>query len=190
VWVTHRPQALLENLLCTGSAQAAASFKACPPPVARGPPRAAVCIRALVWSSMGCRGPTCFTTVFTTCCSAQVPGAPLPPPFLTLMSAGLFLSHFSHPVSQLLHSVFLAFLKYASTEAPLIWLKGSALSNVGFILEPALYIAEAGAGLYSYRPPQQDPSAHHCQHLAAKPNTVLFCAFPQQEIKPWFSHKM
>jgi len=56
------------------------------------------------WTSMGCRGTACLTMVFIMGCrgklSAPVPGAPPPPPYsLTLVSAGLFLSHRLTPLS-------------------------------------------------------------------------------------------
>jgi len=59
---------------------------------------------------MGCRQATCFTIFFIKGCrgtSALALGAPPPPPSLTLVSAGLFLSQFSHSsFSQLPHKGF------------------------------------------------------------------------------------
>ena len=58
------------------------------------------------WSSMGYRGTTCFTMVFSRCCrgiSALAQAAPsAPPSSLTLVSAALFLSNIVTPRSQLL----------------------------------------------------------------------------------------
>jgi len=64
------------------------------------------------WTSMDCSVTACLTTVFITGCRGKiydlVPGAPPPTPAsLTLVSAGLFLSHIFTLLSQLLHSIFM-----------------------------------------------------------------------------------
>ena len=54
------------------------SFTAHPPTAVWDPPQSAVCISAPRWSSVGCRGRKCFTTIFCTGCreiSAPGPGA-------------------------------------------------------------------------------------------------------------------
>jgi len=83
-----------------------------------GPPWAAVWVCAPPWASMGCRATTCLTMVFITGC--RTISAPVPPPSssLTLVYAGLFLSHVSH--LSLLAAVqrFLHILKRAITETP------------------------------------------------------------------------
>jgi len=60
-------------------------------------------VSAPLWTSLGCRGTACLTVIFITGCrekiSAPAPGAPLPSPSLTLVSAGLFLSHSLTPFS-------------------------------------------------------------------------------------------
>lgn len=70
--------------------------------------------------SMGCRG-----------VSAPVPGAPLPPPSLTLVFLGLFLTVFSSLLSLLCG--ILPFLKCVFPEAPPAWLMSSAVSHGGSI---------------------------------------------------------
>lgn len=74
-----------------------------------GCPWAAAWISVPTWSSLGCGGTTCFTTVFYMDCkgiSALACGASPPPSFsLTLLCAGLVLSHF---FSNFFHSCFTA----------------------------------------------------------------------------------
>lgn len=120
-WVPHAPQLLPGNLiLCgllssgcstyVGSLWAAASFRAFPPAVARGPPWPAVWICSPTWSSMGGRGP-----------SAPAPGAPLSAlSSLTLVTAGSFFIHLFFSFLSLIDvgQHFLPFLQYVFTEAP------------------------------------------------------------------------
>jgi len=96
----------------------------------RGLPWAAGGQPASPWSSpQGCRGKT----------SAPVPGSPPPPPSsLTLVSAGLFLSHCLTPLCRLLfHHRFFPLLNYVITEALPPSLMGWALASSGSVLEPA-----------------------------------------------------
>jgi len=100
-------------------------------------------ISAPPWSSLGCRGTTCLTTVFIMNfrgkVSALAPGAPPPPPSsLILVSAELFLSHHFTPLSWLLpFRSFLPFLKYVITEVLPPLLIGSALASGESISESA-----------------------------------------------------
>lgn len=73
----------------------------------------AVCVSALVWSFLACRGAACFTMVFSTGCVESVLAfeAPLLTSALTLMSAGLSLPCFSHCHCSIV-------LKYVITETP------------------------------------------------------------------------
>ena len=91
---------------------------------------------APLWTSMGCRGTACLTMVFSSGCrgtSAPAPGAPPHlPSALTLVPAGLFLSHILTPLSgcflpPLLNSAILEALP------PLLM----ALASGRSILEPA-----------------------------------------------------
>ena len=116
VWAPlHGPQLLPGACSSMCSPQTAASIKACPSAPVWGPPQAAVWLSAPLWSSMGCRETTCVTMFFSMGCrgiSALTPRAPPPPPSpLTLVSSGLFLSHFSHSLSHLLCRIFYTFLK-------------------------------------------------------------------------------
>jgi len=66
-----------------------------------GPPQAAGCISAPLWSSMGCKETICITMVFTMGCREICSGA-LHTSFLSFFTAlgwGLFLSHFLIPLS-------------------------------------------------------------------------------------------
>jgi len=99
-------------------------------------------ISAPPWTSMGCRGTTCLTTVFSTGCrgtSALVPGAPPPPSFFTDLGVcrvvSLTSSHSSIPAAVVQQPFPL--LKYVMPEALPPSLMGSALASGGSILEPA-----------------------------------------------------
>lgn len=113
MWVPHGPQFLPGTCSFLGSAWAAASFRAHAPAAVWGPPQAAVWISCLAWSSVGCRRTNCSTMVLSmrhrgVCCSAwSTSSSPSP---LTLVSAELFLSHFSYSsFLQWLCSVFYLF---------------------------------------------------------------------------------
>lgn len=97
---------------CVSSPGAAASFKVCPPPVAQGPPWAAVWLFSLLWSSIGCRGTTCFMVVLSTGCRGISAPAPVASPPWCLQ--GCFSYLFLSPLSQLLYSMFLP--SHVSTE--------------------------------------------------------------------------
>ena len=85
--------------------------------------------------------------VFTGCrgISAPVPGA-LPPPLssLTLVSAGMVLSHFSLLSLPAAVQPFLPFLKYVITEALPASVMGSALGSSGSVFERA--VSDVGDG--------------------------------------------
>jgi len=95
-------------------------------------------ISAPPWTSMGYRGTTCLTMVFSRGCrgiSALAPGAPPPSPsLLTLVSAELFLSHILTPLSCCKSPrFFFSLLKYVIPEALPSLLMGSALASGGSI---------------------------------------------------------
>jgi len=93
---TSPARSLLQCRLSTGFLQASL------PALVWDPPRGSMLTSALTWSSKGCRGTACFTTVFTLDSSgilAPAPRAPLlAPSSLTFMSTELFLSHVSYSV--------------------------------------------------------------------------------------------
>lgn len=92
-----------------------------------------VCISALMWSSMGCRGTGSFNMVFSMICrdiSAPVPGAPLPPlSSLTLVSAAFFSHIFLTHIFHRCHAVVLLFLKYVIIEVPPVYTEVPALAS-------------------------------------------------------------
>jgi len=107
---------------------------------------------APLWTSMDCRGTTCFTMVCIMSCkgrlSAPASRAPPPPPSsLTLVSADLFLSHHLTPLSSLpfLRSFLFPLLNYVIIEALAPSLIGLALASGGSVLEPA------GTGFIGHR---------------------------------------
>jgi len=105
------------------------------------PPQAAGWISTPPCSSMGCKGTTCITTVFITGCrriSSLAPGEPSPPPsFLTLVSAGLCLSHFFTFFLLAAMQRLSPSCKYVVTDVLPVSLTGSALASGRSILEPA-----------------------------------------------------
>ena len=90
-------------------------------------------------SSIGYSVDSCSSMVSTSCrgTSALASGAASPPPFLTMVSAVLFLTRFFPHLSfsQLLCRV-LPFLKYLIAEMLPASLTGSALPSGGSVLEP------------------------------------------------------
>jgi len=103
-------------------------------------------ISAPPWTSMSCRETTCLTMVFSMGCSrisAPVPGAPPPSPSsLSLVSAGLFLSHIHNSLfCCCLCSVqiffFIPLLTYFIPEVLPQSLIGLTLASAGSVLEPA-----------------------------------------------------
>lgn len=109
----HGLQLLLKFCSCMGSPWAAVSLRASPLILAWLSPQIAVWI-TLLQHQPQCNWPTCVSMVFSKGCrgtSAPVHGAfSPPPPSLTLISVGLFLSHSSPSLlSQLLHSAFYPF---------------------------------------------------------------------------------
>lgn len=91
-------------------------------------------ISAPTWSSLCCRMATCFPMVFSLDCrgiSAPVHGAPfLPASSFTLVSAGLFHTHFPYNSTA---QWFLPFLRCILPEVPPLWLWGSAVPYSGLV---------------------------------------------------------
>jgi len=119
----HRQQLLQGACSGVGSPWAAAYFRSHPPAAAWGPSQAAGWISSLVWCSVGYRGTTCITMVYSRGCRGI--SAPPLPSSLTLVSARLFISHFSFPAA--VAQRFLPFLEYVIVEMPPSWLLGSAV---------------------------------------------------------------
>lgn len=75
----------------------------------------------LTWSSLGCGGTTCFTTVFYMDCrgiSALACEAPPLPSFSLTLCAGLVLLHFSNFFHSCFRAVFYPFFNNVITEVP------------------------------------------------------------------------
>lgn len=122
---------------CVGSPWAAASLRAHTPAPAWGPPQAAVWISCLVCFSMGCRGTTWSTMVFSMAhrgiCSSAYSSSSSP---LTLGSTELFLLHFSYSsFLQLLRDISYLFLSFLRHAMPSSLLFGSAVSCGASVLE-------------------------------------------------------
>lgn len=123
---------------------------------------------------------TCFPMVFSTGCtgiSAPVCGAPHLSPSLTLVSAGMFLTHFFplHSAAQ----CFLPFRKFDLSEVLPWWLLGSAVSYSGTIgaVWNELCPAQGDPGLSSQRPllqPLLSKTLPHKQNISIMTSLTTF----------------
>ena len=145
---------------------APASVRTHPPAVEWGPPQAAVWIAAPPWSSMGCRGTTCITMVFSMGrrgVSAWTPGAP--PPLLLLWSwclQGCF-SHFFFLHSSLACVAFCTFLNMLSRGVPPV---AEGLScALRWLCWSRLELAVLGTGQARPFFTEAAPAAPHCERL-------------------------
>jgi len=134
------------------------------------------------WTSMGCRGTVYLSIVFSTGCrgiSTLVPGAPPPPPSsLTLVSAGLLLSHILSPLSGYSSAgsptPLPLLLKYVIAEVLPPLLMGLALASSGSVFEPAGIGSIRHGGSFLQLLTEATPvSPSATKTLQRKSNTVL-----------------